>query len=83
MKWNRGDKIVYKGTKCGSVDSDWERFFGNRGIVKGSTGIIKEIISVAAGDHYFIEDDGRNTSMGYLLEEDFTIPEIDWKEELK
>ena len=72
-----GDTIIYRGTKEGSSDSQWEKYFGKYGVKKGDVGII----SIQEGTHYFVKDKkrGPDYTSGYLTIHDFIVAKT-WKE---
>ena len=63
--FKKGDNIIYLGTKEGRTDSMWERYFGNYGIKKGSTGVIA--VSTSSDKNIFVNNDGRPTTDGCLF----------------
>ncbi len=70
MEFKVGDKVKYLGTKEGRTDGNWEKFFGEYGIKKGSLGTIKEY---DGSKSIFVCDDGRSNTNGCLYECDLEL----------
>lgn len=71
MKFKVGDEIIYLGTKEGYTDDDWDLYFGQYGIKRGSKGVIK---SISDDGTIFVKDDGRSDTSGRLFEKDLDFP---------
>lgn len=71
MKFKKGDKVIYKGTKEGKSGDDWKCYFGQYGVKKGTRGVIS---SIANGRDMFVNDSIRgNNNSGYLRECDLIL----------